>query len=57
VRPNWVHELNSFGLVDVLTLVGIGGLFFGIAGLLLKRKSLLPQKDPRLTESMSFENM
>jgi len=57
IRPNWVNELNSFGIIDVLTLVGIGGLFFGVAGLLLKRKSLVPQKDPRLTESMSFENM
>jgi hypothetical protein len=41
----------------VLTLVGIGGLFFGFAALLLRRNSLIPQKDPRLTESMSFENM
>jgi len=57
IRPNWQSELNHFGLFDMLTLLGIGGLFFGIASLLLGRKSLLPQKDPRLTESMAFENM
>ena len=57
IRPNWHSELNHFGLFDVLTLVGIGGLFFGFASLLLKRKSLIPQKDPRLAESLAFENM
>lgn len=57
IRPNWHSELNSFGLFDILTLVGIGGLFFGLASLLLKRKSLIPQKDPRLSESLAFENM
>ncbi|NBW81944.1 quinol:cytochrome C oxidoreductase [bacterium] len=57
VRPNWESELNQFGLFDVLTLVGIGGLFLGTATLLMSRKSLLPQKDPRLAESLAFENM
>lgn len=57
IRPNWHSELNHFGLFDVLTLVGIGGLFIGTATLLLIRKSLLPQKDPRLSESLAFENL
>ncbi len=57
IRPNWNSELNHFGMFDVLTLVGIGGLFIGTATLLLTRKSLLPQKDPRLAESLAFENL
>lgn len=57
IRPNWHNELNHFGIIDILTLLGIGGLFIGFATLLLRRNSLIPQKDPRLTESMSFENM
>lgn len=57
IRPNWQSELNYFGLFDVLTLVGIGGVFFGTATLLMTRQSLLPQKDPRLAESVAFENL
>lgn len=57
IRPNWHSEANHFGIFDILTLVGIGGLFFGVASLLMKRKSLLPKQDPRLPESLSFENM
>jgi hypothetical protein len=57
IRPNWHSEFNHFGLFDILTLVGIGGLFLGTATLLLARKSLLPQKDPRLAESLAFENL
>jgi hypothetical protein len=57
IRPNWQSELNHFGLFDILTLVGIGGLFLGTATLLLTRKSLLPEKDPRLAESLAFENL
>lgn len=56
IRPNWQSELNHFSLFDVLTLVGIGGIFFGSATLLMNRKSLIPQKDPRLSESIAFEN-
>jgi len=57
IRPNWQSELNHFGLFDVLTLLGVGGLFLGTATLLLTRKSVLPQKDPRLSESLAFENI
>lgn len=57
IRPNWNSELNHFGLFDILTLVGIGGLFIGLATWLLTRQSLLPKKDPRLAESLAFENI
>ncbi len=53
-------EINGnvyFGLTEVAAFVGIGGLFAGTVILLLARKSLLPLKDPRLMESMSYHTI
>jgi len=43
-------------LLDLTTLVGIGGLFFALFGWLLTRRALVPMRDPRLMESLSLEN-
>ncbi len=45
------------GLTDITCLVGIGGLFIATLGLLSRRPALVPIHDPRLAESMSFENI
>ncbi len=47
-RPSWL---------DLLALVAVGGLFLGTLGLLMRRPALVPVADPRLPESLSFENM
>lgn len=54
--PNGGHGFHP-SLTDLTSLVGIGGLFLAALGWNLKGGSLLPVKDPRLGESMAFENM
>ena len=46
--PHWL---------DLLTLVAVGGLFAGALGRLMVGSALIPVADPRLAESLSFENM
>jgi len=45
-----------FGLVDVLCFSGLAGLYLMGLTLALRRHALLPEKDPRLGESLAFEN-
>jgi hypothetical protein len=42
--------------VDLLCFVGVGGLFVAWMFALLKRRALIPVKDPLLPESLAFEN-
>lgn len=46
----------TFGIVDVAALVGVGGLYFAVVGWAMARRALIPEKDPRLSESLAFEN-
>jgi len=43
--------------VDLLNWIAVGGLALGALGLLARRRALVPVADPRLPESLSFENM
>jgi hypothetical protein len=66
-----MHGLDVFWLVmpasspagprlhpaDLLCFVGVGGLFLACFGLAMRRRALVPVGDPRLPESLSFENM
>ena len=60
IQPVLAHEHGTheihFGLVDVLTLLGIGGVFLGVFTWALGRRRLVPVGDPRLSESLRFEN-
>jgi hypothetical protein len=47
----------SPGLLDIATFVGIGGCFFAAAVRRLGAHALAPVKDPRLSESLDFENV
>jgi hypothetical protein len=44
-------------VITVLCFVGIGGLYLFSTMLALRGKSLVPTKDPRLPESLAFENI
>jgi hypothetical protein len=44
-------------LQDLMTLLGVSLVFLGGFALLTKRVALLPVRDPRLAESISFENI
>ncbi len=45
------------GVVDVAALVAVGGAFLAVFGWLLRRHALVPVGDPRLSESLAFENV
>ncbi len=42
--------------LDVATFVAIGGCFVAAASWLMRRQALVPLRDPRLAESLAFEN-
>jgi hypothetical protein len=50
------HPTIEFGAVDVLCFIGIGGVWLAVMTWGLTRKALVPLKDPRLAESVHFEN-
>jgi hypothetical protein len=56
VMPTFSPERLPFGLVDVCCIMGVGCLF--LAGLLwiARGRALVPLRDPRLHESLAFEN-
>ncbi len=56
VGPEFHPEGASIGLMDVLCFFGMGGLFFLVLALRLRKISLVPVGDPRLAESLAFEN-
>lgn len=43
-------------LLDVAAFVTVGGCFVGAAAWLMRRQALIPVRDPRLAESLAFEN-
>jgi len=47
----------SISLLDVAAFLGVGGLFFGAVGRMMLAAPLVPVGDPRLPESLSFENV
>jgi hypothetical protein len=57
VMPTLHPDGPRLGLLDVTTLLGVGGLYFGAVGWLVTRQPLVPTGDPRLAESVSFENV
>jgi hypothetical protein len=43
--------------LDVAAFVAIGGCFVAAASWLMRRQALVPMRDPRLAESLAFENV
>ena len=58
-KPGLTYQ-EVYGLrwhfVDIACLLGLLGLFVGGTAWGLREKSLIPEKDPRLHESLAFEN-
>jgi hypothetical protein len=44
------------GLLDLATLAGLGGVAVAAVAYLLRERSLIPERAPRLVESLMFEN-
>lgn len=57
VMPNLHHHGPHFSLIDLTALLGVLGVFLAVFGALLRRNAIVPVKDPRLPESVSFQNV
>jgi hypothetical protein len=42
--------------LELLLLLGVGGVWLAGVVFVMGRQSLVPERDPRLPESLSFEN-
>lgn len=57
IMPNFSPEGIQISLVDFASFIGIGGLYFGLYFLRLRKHALFPKRDPRLEESLHFHNV
>jgi hypothetical protein len=57
VMPTLHPEGLRPSLLDVAALVAVGGCFVAAASWLMRRQALVPLRDPRLAESLAFENV
>jgi hypothetical protein len=57
VMPTLHPEGVRPSALDVAALVTIGGCFVAAASWLMRRQALVPLRDPRLAESLAFENV
>jgi hypothetical protein len=56
VMPTLHPEGVRPSLLDVGALLAVGGCFVAAVGWLMRRQALVPVGDPRLAESLAFEN-
>jgi hypothetical protein len=56
VMPHTSDGRVPASLLDLACFVGIGGIFVATMALRMRGTSLVPEKDPRLAESLAFEN-
>lgn len=47
----------KIGIVEICCMIGLGGLFTAAAVYVGSLNALVPQKDPRMTESLAFKNI
>jgi hypothetical protein len=57
VMPTLHPEGFRPSVLDVAALLAIGGCFVAAASWLMRRQALVPLRDPRLAESLAFENV
>lgn len=56
VMPGVHHHGAHFGILDILSLLGVGGAFLAVVGFAMQKNALVAIKDPRLSESIRYEN-
>lgn len=56
VKPTFSHGAIPFGLMDIATFLGIGGLWLACTAWQLSTAPLLCERDPRLPESLALDN-
>ena len=56
VMPTLHPEGLRPSVLDAAAFLAVGGCFVAAAGWLMRRQALVPVRDPRLAESLAFEN-
>ncbi len=56
VMPHTSDGVVPFHVIDLTCFLAVGGLFVAAFAMRFRRRSLLAQGDPRLAESLAFEN-
>ena len=56
IIPNSLKTGFSIQAIDITLFFGIASIYVGFVFFNMKKFSLIPSKDPRLSESLSFEN-
>jgi hypothetical protein len=56
VMPTLHPQGMKPSLLDVTAFLAVGGSFVAAVGWLMRRKALVPLRDPRIAESLAFEN-
>jgi hypothetical protein len=56
VMPTLHPEGVRVSPLDVAAFLSVGGCFVAAASWLMRRQALVPLRDPRLAESLAFEN-
>jgi hypothetical protein len=57
VMPTLHPEGVRPSVLDAAAFVAVGGCFIAATGWLMRRQALVPLRDPRLAESLAFENV
>jgi len=57
IMPTLHPEGVRPSVLDVAAFFAVGGCFVGAASWLMRRQALVPVRDPRLAESLAFENL
>ncbi|MBN1854129.1 MAG: quinol:cytochrome C oxidoreductase, partial [Pirellulales bacterium] len=57
VMPVFSPDRLSFGMMDLCCFAGMGCLFLAGLNQLARQRALVPAQDPRLDESLAFENL
>ncbi len=57
IMPTLHEQGVNFSILDVTAFVGVGGIFLAVFGFNMKRGNMIvPTQDPRIAESLAFEN-
>lgn len=57
VMPTHLEHGAHLGALDAATMLAVGGFFLAAFGWVSSRRALVPLRDPRLPESLSFQNI
>jgi len=56
IQPNFHPNGPQFGISDIGALLAVGGLFSFFFLYNLRQANLIPSKDPRLEQCLSYDN-